>query len=105
MRLTRLLEVLATSLTLVSAHPGGIAPVRPSSNGKICTFKACGNKTDDTPRILKAFKDCNHGGTVTFPADQNYWIGTKMNPVIHDVTIEWGGTWTVCYSCVLGLKF
>jgi galacturan 1,4-alpha-galacturonidase len=101
MRLAVFLKVLAASLTLVSANPGGIAPARPTSNGKICTVKACGNRTDDTPQILKAFKDCNNGGTVIFPADQNFWIGTKLNPVIRDVTIKWGGTWTVCHYLVL----
>jgi galacturan 1,4-alpha-galacturonidase len=30
-----------------------------------------------------------------FPEDQNYWIGTKLNPVIYDVTVEWKGVWTV----------
>jgi len=67
-------------------------------NGKRCTVYAHGNEKDDTPQILEAFKDCNNGGTVVFPQHQNYWIATKLNPVIFDVTIEWKGTWTVGLS-------
>ncbi|KAF4618998.1 hypothetical protein G7Y89_g14851 [Cudoniella acicularis] len=72
----------------------GPDPRSPSKNGKTCTVQALGGKKDDTPQILKAFADCNHGGTVVFPEDQNYWIATKLNPVIYDVTVDWKGTWT-----------
>lgn len=80
------------------AHKGtghDVVPVSPHKNGKTCTVRALGNQTDDTPQILKAFKDCNHGGTVVFPKDQNYWIATRLNPVLYDVTIQWEGIWTV----------
>jgi galacturan 1,4-alpha-galacturonidase len=70
-------------------------PSRPSHNGKTCTVHAYGNKKDDTPQVLDAFNDCNNGGTVVFPESQNYWIATKLNPVIYDVSIEWRGSWTV----------
>lgn len=33
-----------------------------------------------------------------FPEDQEYWIATRLNPVIHDVTVDWKGTWMVCKS-------
>jgi len=55
---------------------------------------ALGNQTDDTPNILNAFSECNNGGKVVFPEDQNYWIGTKLNPIISDVTVDWKGIWT-----------
>jgi galacturan 1,4-alpha-galacturonidase len=80
------------------AHRGtghDVVPVSPHKNGKTCTVRALGNQTDDTPQILKAFKDCNHGGTVVFPKDQNYWIATRLNPVLYDVTIQWEGIWTM----------
>lgn len=78
-----------------SSGPNLPAPAGPSHNGKTCTVHAHGDKKDDTPQILDAFNDCNNGGTVVFPEDQNYWIATKLNPVIYDVSIEWRGIWTV----------
>lgn len=87
--------VLLALATLASASPFGPPPIGPFSNGKTCTVKALGHQRDDTPQILRAFTECNHGGTVVFPEGQNYWIGTKLNPVIYDVTIDWKGIWTV----------
>lgn len=75
--------------------PVTAAPARPANSGKVCTVTALGNQTDDIPQILQAFEDCNFGGTVCFPADQNYWISTRLNLVIYDVTIDWQGIWTV----------
>lgn len=97
MRSTIVSALLAASFTLSSANlsPWGTPPTGPSHNGKTCTVKALGNKKDDTPQILAAFSACNNGGTVVFPEDQNYWIGTKLNPIIYDVTVEWRGVWTV----------
>lgn len=74
---------------------GFASPTLPRSNGQTCTVLAHGNETDDTPQILSAFQECNNGGTVVFPEDQNYWIATKLNPVVEDVTVEWRGSWTV----------
>lgn len=70
-------------------------PTLPVQTGKRCTVLALGNQTDDTPQILSAFESCNNGGTVVFPETQNYWIATRLNPILHDVTIEWGGVWTL----------
>lgn len=61
----------------------------------VCTVKAQGNQKDDVPNILEAFHQCGHGGTVVFPEDQSYWIGTRLNPVVNDVSIDWRGKWTV----------
>ncbi|SRR6266536_684667 len=85
---------------ITQAPPSGPAPKDPTNNGKTCTVKALGNMKDDTPQILKAFKECNNGGTVVFLWDQNYWIATKLNPVIYDVTVDWKGTWTVCHFLI-----
>ncbi|PMD62942.1 glycoside hydrolase family 28 protein [Hyaloscypha bicolor E] len=92
MRLTIVSALLAASFTLSAANswgPWGSPPTGPSNNGKTCTVRALGNRKDDTRQILDAFKDCNNGGTVVFPEGQNYWIATKLNPVISDVTVEW----------------
>lgn len=93
-----LLAFLVSSFTVRSAESwqlGPPAPAGPAHNGNTCTVYSHGNKIDDTPQILQAFKDCNNGGKVVFPNNQNYWIATKLNPVIYDVTVEWKGTWTV----------
>jgi hypothetical protein len=34
-------------------------------------------------------------GQLCFLRIKNYWIATKLNPVIYDVTVEWRGLWTV----------
>lgn len=87
---------LLTSLIVAHGDAGrDVVPVPPNKTYKTCTVLAHGNHTDDTPQILKAFSDCNHGGTVVFPKDQVYWIATRMNPVIYDVKIDWQGIWTV----------
>src|SRR4051794_29495637 len=86
---------LVALVPLSFATPHGSSPDRPAHNGKTCTVRAHGKKRDDTPQILKAFKECNNGGTVVFPEKENYWIATKLNPVIYDVTIDWKGLWMV----------
>lgn len=60
-----------------------------------CTVYANGGNVSDVPNLLRAFEECNHGGHVVFPEDQNYFIGEKLNPVLYDVTIEWRGWWTL----------
>jgi hypothetical protein len=98
MRSALVSALIAASFTILSADAWGpwpSPPTGPSNNGKTCTVVALGNEKDDTPQILNAFSDCNNGGTVVFPEGQNYWIGTKLNPIIYDVTVEWKGVWTV----------
>jgi hypothetical protein len=68
-----------------------------------CTVKANGHQKDDVPNILKAFRRCGKGGTIVFPEDQSYWIATRLNPVVNDVTIEWRGKWTVSGN-IKGIK-
>ena len=36
-------------------------------------------KTDDSPYILQALRDCNHGGHVVFPNGTTYIIGTALD--------------------------
>ncbi|KAB8297814.1 hypothetical protein EYC80_001612 [Monilinia laxa] len=97
MRLIATTAVAIFSAVIAAAHGDAgreVFPVPPNKNYKTCTVLALGNHADDTPQILKAFSDCNHGGTVVFPKDQVYWIATRMNPIIYDVTIDWHGIWT-----------
>lgn len=54
-----------------------------------------GKRKDDVPSLLKAFKDCGNGGYIESPAGQNYRIAQRLNPVLHNVKIDWLGTWTV----------
>ncbi|TVY43267.1 putative galacturan 1,4-alpha-galacturonidase C [Lachnellula subtilissima] len=82
-------------ITSTISTPWDPAPKGPANHGKTCIVQALGDQKDDTPQILKAFEECNNGGIIVFPEDQNYWIGTKLHPVIKDVTIEWKGTWTL----------
>lgn len=69
-------------------HPRG-----PAASGKTCTLAPLGGTQDDVPQILEAFEECNNGGTVVFPENATFYIATRLNPVIHDVTIDWKGTW------------
>ncbi|KIN00399.1 glycoside hydrolase family 28 protein [Oidiodendron maius Zn] len=87
--------VIAVLATTAVSNPFGPLPIGPFNNGKTCTVRPLGHQRDDTPQILRAFQQCNHGGTVVFPEGDNYWIGTKLNPIIYDVTVDWKGVWTL----------
>ncbi|KAH8889866.1 polygalacturonase [Thozetella sp. PMI_491] len=83
---------LGTALASAGSLPG-LTPRSPFSSGKICTVTPKGCRRDDVPQILKAFEDCNHGGTVVFPEGRKFYIASRLNPVLYDVTIEWRGLW------------
>ncbi|KAF2395681.1 putative extracellular exo-polygalacturonase [Trichodelitschia bisporula] len=87
---------IATSIALgaTASLAGGVNVVR-SEDGNRCTVTAEGPKKDDVPNILKAFAECGNGGTVVFPAEQSYWIATRLNPRVHNIKIEWKGQWTL----------
>ncbi|OCT51954.1 putative galacturan 1,4-alpha-galacturonidase C [Cladophialophora carrionii] len=71
-----------------------LGPRSPDASGqRVCTVTAKGQQHDDVPQTVQAFEDCGNGGTIVFPEDQTYWIATKLNPVVHNVTIEWRGIW------------
>lgn len=89
-----LVSQLALKLVDGSSLPFPV-PRSPSSSGKVCTVTPLGCRKDDTPQILKAFEDCNNGGTVVFPEGKKFYIASRMNPVVSDVTIEWRGLWQV----------
>ncbi|KAH8692757.1 putative extracellular exo-polygalacturonase [Talaromyces proteolyticus] len=79
------------ALSCVSAVFANSAIVQ---HDNICTVKALGNKRNDVPNILEAFRRCGNNGRIVFPEDQNYWIASRLNPVVDDVFIEWRGVWT-----------
>jgi galacturan 1,4-alpha-galacturonidase len=87
--------VFSSTATLLPRHEFGRDPVLPRRTSKTCTVQALGNRQDDVPNILKAFAECNNGGKIIFPEGQNYWIAQRLNPVLHDVTIEWRGVWSL----------
>jgi polygalacturonase len=86
-------------LTLVSYCVSGVVAeqvtITAGDAGKECIVKAAGRKVDDTPAILEAFRSCNGGGKVIFPRGEEYWIATRLNPVVHDIRVEWRGQWKV----------
>lgn len=72
-----------------AANRGGV-----SQKGSVCTVTALGGEKDDVPNILDAFSRCGNDGTVVFPEGENYWIATRLNPVVSNVVVEWRGVWT-----------
>jgi galacturan 1,4-alpha-galacturonidase len=89
---TNLWTALAFIPSLASA--GGVHYSK-LGNRPRCTVLANGGTTNDVPNILKAFSKCGNGGNIVFPEGQNYYIASKLNPVVSDVDINWGGIWTV----------
>jgi galacturan 1,4-alpha-galacturonidase len=89
------------SLTLLHGALGSsnsypfVVPQSPAKSGQVCTVTPLGPGQDDVPQLLKAFEACDGGGTVVFPENYKYHIATRLNPVLHDVTIEWRGTWVL----------
>lgn len=63
---------------------------------RTCTVLPRGNKKDDAHNIRKSFEKCAHDSTIVFPDDHVYWIGEKIHATLHNVKIEWRGTWLVC---------
>jgi hypothetical protein len=92
MRLWRLLLCVQACIASVASPSDQIST---GDNRKQCTVTPLGGKQDDVPNILKAFKECNEGGTVVFPEKMDFWIASKLNPVVRDVNVEWRGRWTV----------
>ena len=79
-------------------HEGGTngsVKVQHLSPRKQCVVYAHGSNVSDVGNILHAFAECGSGGTVVFPKDQNYYIASKLNPVVNDVIVEWRGIWTL----------
>ncbi|KAJ4425175.1 hypothetical protein N0V82_000230 [Gnomoniopsis sp. IMI 355080] len=82
-----------SSLVSGAAVMPSVAPQLPAQSNTTCTLSPLGDNQDDVPQILEAFDECNNGGTVVFPENETFYIATRLNPVIYDVTIEWKGTW------------
>lgn len=96
--ITTMLWTSALSLAFAAGAlaQGGVT-VTNDGTTKVCTVNAIGNNQDDVPNILSAFTTCGTNARVVFPATQTYWIGTRLNPVLSNVDIEWRGTWLVCF--------
>jgi galacturan 1,4-alpha-galacturonidase len=77
------------------AVAGGLVVSRDQTGRSRCAVNAHGNETNDVPNILEAFEECGNSDIITFPEGQEYSIAEKLNPVVHNVRIEWGGTWKV----------
>jgi galacturan 1,4-alpha-galacturonidase len=90
----RLLGRLSSAISLGLALSVSVC-AKDQHSSNVCTVKAQGHQKDDVPNILEAFRKCGNGGRIVFPEDQSYWIGTRLNPVVNDVSIEWRGKWTV----------
>src|SRR5690242_17637972 len=89
--LSQSLLALTFSATIASAKAEQVI----LSNGRLqCTVRASGNHTDDVPRILEAFDVCGNGGDIVFPEGEDYYIATRLNPIVNDVRIHWHGQWT-----------
>lgn len=88
------------SLSILCGAVAEQVVVRDGEAGKECEVKAAGKKIDDTPAILTAFQSCNGGGKIIFPEGEEYWIASKLNPVVKDIQIEWRGMWKVC-RCIV----
>jgi len=92
---TNLWIVLALVSPIASAAALGGVHYSKVGNRPQCTVLANGGTTDDVPNILRAFDKCGRGGDIVFPKDQNYYVASKLNPVVQDVDISWRGIWTV----------
>lgn len=91
MRVTELLACAllqaSTALSAASNRPNHpVAPYHPSkgvtpspARSKTCMLKALGGGKDDSANILKAVKQCNNGGHVVFPKNQQFTIGTALD--------------------------
>lgn len=86
---------LSSGVLAAGAFAPMVPPRSPAGSGKTCTLVPNGDNQDDVPQILEAFESCNNGGTVVFPENSTFYVATKLNPVIYDVTIDWRGTWLV----------
>lgn len=96
---TAMLAIVPALVTLANAaaaqfQPGSVQ-ITTAAGRKQCTVTANGGNVSDVPNILYAFDTCGHGGDIIFPEGQNYYIASKLNPVVNDVRIEWRGIWTV----------
>jgi galacturan 1,4-alpha-galacturonidase len=60
-------------------HAGQALPASPPrDDDRYCHVRAgCHARDDAAPRILKAFEDCNDGGTVVL--DQVYWVRSPLD--------------------------
>lgn len=80
LRATALLLALGEAANI---HRQGSVKVDDLEPRKKCTVYANGGNSSDVSNILSAFEKCGNGGTVVFPEDQDYFIASKLNPVVN----------------------
>lgn len=90
------LPVALLSACLFGSVAAGGVSYSSAGEKRRCTVTPNGGTKDDVPNILKAFKECGNGGVVVFPEGQDYYIATRLNPVLNECEIQWHGQWTVC---------
>ena len=73
-------------------HPGNSHAASPARDpSKYCFVKPSCKSDDDAVNILKAFRKCNHGGTVVL--DANYTIGSPLDlTFLENVDVAISGT-------------
>jgi galacturan 1,4-alpha-galacturonidase len=63
----------------IEPHSPSTALSTSPERNRTCIVHANGNGKDDSAGILKAIHECNNGGHVVFPKNQNFTIGTALN--------------------------
>lgn len=86
-----LVSILILFVPALTAFSSGTASKRASAN--VCTVPAAGDSSiDDTPAVLKAFKNCGHGGKIVFE-NTTYHINSVMNTTgLENCEIDLQGT-------------
>ncbi|KAI9498417.1 pectin lyase fold/virulence factor [Zychaea mexicana] len=85
----KLFHITAGIALLFASAPAFAAPARRATT---CTIESTGGG-DDTPNIVKAFTNCNNGGTVKFPKDAEYNMETVIYiEDLQDITVDFQGT-------------
>lgn len=93
------LFALTSFLALLPAFP--VALARFEKFGQSCTVYPNGNKTDDSPSILGAFRSCGLNGKISF-INETYWIERVMNTTgLKNVEIDLKGTLLVRFIYAL----
>jgi galacturan 1,4-alpha-galacturonidase len=72
--------------------PGRTHTVSPGRNpNRFCFVERSSKSSDDAANILKAFRNCNHGGTVVL--DKNYTIESPLDlTFLHSIDVAITGT-------------
>lgn len=86
-----------STLVILSLLVAPLSPVAAKDHQNSCVIKSGGtNVTDDSPAILKAFRDCGQNGRIVFEPT-TYYVNSVMNiSCLDNVDINIRGTLLVC---------